>query len=93
MSTKNSLMKHLENHGLNKEILRKILIRLWTNVASIMLGKLVGLAMLMKGFPTILTSHCINRLELAVYDSLKHVTTTNHFVVFDKKRFVCLQRI
>ena len=89
-----SLMRCLEKHGLKKEILGEIFIGLCTDGASVMLGKRAGLATLMKqDFPNIITWHCLNhRLELAVHDTMKDITTTNHFAVFLHKyiqRLVC----
>lgn len=58
--------------------------------ASVLLGKKNGVAKKLKDkYPLIFSWHCMNhRLELAVNDSLKDVSATNHFKCFIDSLYV-----
>ena len=84
---KNSLLACLAKHGLTTDVLKNRWLAITTDGCSTMLGRKAGLhTLLRKEFPRLISWHCAaHRLELAVADGLKAVTSTNHFKIFLEK--------
>ncbi|KAE9536624.1 hypothetical protein AGLY_007026 [Aphis glycines] len=78
------LLECLHKHGFTDIYLKEHWISFVTDGASVLLGKTNGVAARLKEkFPIIFSWHYINyRLELAVNDVLKDITTTYHFKHF-----------
>jgi hypothetical protein len=78
------LLECLSNHGFTRNFLEHNMICFACDGASVMLGRRSGVATLLQvQFPSLIIWHCLNhRLELAVHDTLKEVSATNHFKIF-----------
>ena len=74
---------------MNDEFLRKCLISIACDGASVMLGRKAGVATALKEqFPNLVIWHCCNhRLELAVSDTREEVQGVNHFQTFFDKLY------
>lgn len=81
---KKTLLNTLYEYGLDDNFLSKNLLAFVSDGASVMLGKRSGVGKQMKDkFPNLFIWHCLNhRLELAVGDAIKSVTSLNHFQSF-----------
>lgn len=80
----NQLIQCLNDCGFNEDFLKTNWISFISDGASVLLGKKNGVAKRLKDrYPLIFNWHCLNhRLELAVNDSVKDVTASNHFKAF-----------
>ncbi|CAI6367147.1 unnamed protein product [Macrosiphum euphorbiae] len=78
------LLACLHKCGFDETFLQKNWVSFVSDGASVLLGKKNGVAKRLKDkYPLIFSWHCMNhRLELAVNDSVKDVTATNHFKAF-----------
>ena len=86
----NTILKILENNGINNAFLQRNLIAFCSDGASVMLGKCSGVGTRLKSkCPNLILWHCLNhRLELAVGDSVKAVDGFYHIqTLFDKIYF------
>lgn len=86
---KNEILKNLNSYGINEDFLKKHLVGLACDGASVMLGRQNGVAaQFLKLFPDIIIWHCLNhRLELAVSDARNEVQGINHFHSFIDKLY------
>lgn len=80
----NQLIECLHTSGFTENFLVEHWVSFVTDGASVLLGKKNGVAVRLKEkYPLIFSWHCLNhRLELAVGDTLKEITATNHFKYF-----------
>jgi len=78
------LIECLYASGFTENFLVEHWVSFVTDGASVLLGKRNGVAVRLKEkYPLIFSWHCLNhRLELAVGDTLKDITATNHFKHF-----------
>jgi len=78
------LIECLYASGFTEHFLVEDWVSFVTDGASVLLGKRNGVAVSLKEkYPLIFSWHCLNhRLELAVGDTLKDITATNHFKHF-----------
>ena len=79
-----AVLKGLSDVGLSLEYLKKNLIGICTDGASVMLGRKSGVATRFKEkFPNIIVWHCLNhRLQLALDDAVNEIKHVNHFKIF-----------
>jgi hypothetical protein len=81
-----SVEKELTAYQITQEYLQKALIGICTDGAAVMTGQNSGVASHFQrkyGTEKIERFHCVaHKLELAVEDALKSVTSTNHFQIF-----------
>ncbi len=84
-----SLMNCLQFNGMTKQYLKDHLISLSCDGAAVMLGRLNGVAKLMRDeFPSLIVWHCANhRLELAVNETVKCIGEINKFKGFVDKLY------
>lgn len=84
-----SLIESFHQAGLDDDFLRRNLISIATDGASVLTGKTNGvIARLKREFPKVQSIHCLaHRLELAVHDSLKAVSGCSHFEIFISKLY------
>lgn len=84
------LINCLHTSGLDENYLQQHWVSFVSDGASVLLGKKNGVAKKLKDkYPLIFSWHCMNhRLELAVNDSLKDVSATNHFKCFIDSLYV-----
>ncbi|XP_022170490.1 E3 SUMO-protein ligase KIAA1586-like, partial [Myzus persicae] len=80
----NQLIECLHTSGFTENFLVEHWVSFVTDGASVLLGKKNGVAVRLKEkYPLIFSWHCLNHLlELAVGDTLKEITATNHFKYF-----------
>ena len=85
----NSLLGSLKKLGMDTEYLKDHLICFASDEASVMTGRVSGVATKLKEiFPTIIFWHCANhKLELAVNDCVASVAGINHFKIFMDKLY------
>ena len=86
----NSLLGSLKKLGMDTEYLKDHLICFASDGASVMTGRVSGVATKLKEiFPTIIFWHCANhKLEFAVNDCVASVAGINHFKIFMDKLYI-----
>lgn len=79
-----SLLRSLHGAGFDNEYLKKNLVAVCSDGASVMLGRKSGVsARLEKVFPNIIIWHCLShRLQLVLDDSVADIKQVNHFKIF-----------
>ena len=89
-----TLMTTLHSHHLDEEYLKDHLIGITTDGASVMTGVNNGVVtQLKRDYPRVKAIHCVaHKLDLAVKDALKAVTSTNHFEIFITKVYTLYHR-
>ncbi|XP_050508544.1 E3 SUMO-protein ligase KIAA1586-like [Diabrotica virgifera virgifera] len=86
----NAVMKWLEGHKIDENVLKSRLVALACDGVAVMLGGKSGIGVLLKEkFPSIVICHfCNHRLELCVSDVVKKIASINRFKGFIDKLYV-----